>query len=54
MPAKIDVRNVRKSFVSDKGSLPVIDGISFTVADGEFVAIVGSTTRATRITPSPT
>jgi ABC-type nitrate/sulfonate/bicarbonate transport system ATPase subunit len=41
MPAKIDVRDIRKSFVSDKGSLPVIDGITFSVADGEFVAIVG-------------
>jgi ABC-type nitrate/sulfonate/bicarbonate transport system ATPase subunit len=42
MPAdKIVVRAIKKSFASDKGALPVIDGVSFTVADGEFVAIVG-------------
>jgi ABC-type nitrate/sulfonate/bicarbonate transport system ATPase subunit len=41
MSVKIDVKDVKKSFVSDQGSLPVIDGVSFSVADGEFVAIVG-------------
>lgn len=38
---KIEVRNVTKSFATAKGPLPVIGGVSFTVADGEFVAIVG-------------
>jgi ABC-type nitrate/sulfonate/bicarbonate transport system ATPase subunit len=38
---KIAVRDIRKSFASGNGSLPVIDGVSFSVADGEFVAIVG-------------
>ena len=38
---QIVVRDIRKSFVSGKGSLPVIGGVSFSVADGEFVAIVG-------------
>ena len=38
---QIVVRDIRKSFVSGKGSLPVIGGVSFNVADGEFVAIVG-------------
>jgi ABC-type nitrate/sulfonate/bicarbonate transport system ATPase subunit len=42
MPAeKINVRAIKKSFASDKGPLPVIDGVSFAVADGEFVAVVG-------------
>ncbi len=41
MSVKIDVKDVKKSFVSDKGALPVIGGVSFSVADGEFVAIVG-------------
>jgi ABC-type nitrate/sulfonate/bicarbonate transport system ATPase subunit len=41
MSVKIDVRDVKKSFVSDQGSLPVIGGVTFSVADGEFVAIVG-------------
>ena len=42
MSAKaIEVSGVRKSFASGKGALPVIDGVSFSVADGEFVAIVG-------------
>lgn len=39
--SKIEVDAIRKSFVSAKGTLPVIGGLSFTVADGEFVAIVG-------------
>ena len=38
---KIVVTDVRKSFESQKGALPVIGGVSFSVADGEFVAIVG-------------
>jgi ABC-type nitrate/sulfonate/bicarbonate transport system ATPase subunit len=41
MPAKIVVKDVKKSFVSDKGLLRVVEGVSFTVADGELVAIVG-------------
>ena len=38
---KIVVEGLRKSFVSNKAVLQVIDGVSFSVADGEFVAIVG-------------
>ena len=42
MSAKaIVVSGIRKSFVSGKASLPVIDDVSFSVGDGEFVAIVG-------------
>ncbi|MCE9657938.1 MAG: ABC transporter ATP-binding protein [Burkholderiales bacterium] len=42
MSAKaIVVSGIRKSFASGKGSLPVIEDVSFNVADGEFVAIVG-------------
>jgi ABC-type nitrate/sulfonate/bicarbonate transport system ATPase subunit len=42
MSAKaIEVSGVRKGFVSGKGLLPVIDDVSFSVGDGEFVAIVG-------------
>ncbi len=41
MRTKIDVRDVEKGFASDEGPLQVIDGVSFTVGDGEFVAIVG-------------
>jgi ABC-type nitrate/sulfonate/bicarbonate transport system ATPase subunit len=41
MPAKLEVRNVRKSFATQKGPLPVIEHIDFRVDDGEFVAIVG-------------
>jgi len=37
----IVVSNIRKSFASGNGSLPVIEDVSFTVGDGEFVAIVG-------------
>ncbi len=41
MRTKIDVRELKKSFDSDKGRLSVVDDVSFTVKDGEFVAIVG-------------
>lgn len=41
MRAKITVDALRKGFNTDQGVLPVIDGVSFEVADGEFVAIVG-------------
>lgn len=41
MPAKIVVENVRKNFAMGTVSLPVLEGVSFTVGDGELVAIVG-------------
>jgi ABC-type nitrate/sulfonate/bicarbonate transport system ATPase subunit len=41
MPAKILVTEVRKSFPADGGLLKVVDGVSFSVNDGETVAIVG-------------
>src|SRR5262250_1555968 len=41
MRTKIEIRALKKSFASDKGALPVVDDVSFTVRDGEFVAIVG-------------
>ena len=41
MAAKIVIEKIRKSFASDATTLPVVDGVSFSVADGEFVAIVG-------------
>ena len=41
MRTKIEVRNVKKSFVSDQGALQVVEDVSFTVGDGESVAIVG-------------
>jgi len=41
MQPKIEVRELCKSFVSPKGKLAVISGVSFAVGDGEFVAIVG-------------
>ena len=41
MRTKIEIRGLRKSFASDKGPLTVVDDVSFTVGDGEFVAVVG-------------
>jgi ABC-type nitrate/sulfonate/bicarbonate transport system ATPase subunit len=38
---KIVVEGVTKSFSSNQGTLPVINGVSFSVNDGEFVAIIG-------------
>jgi len=41
MRTKIEVRGVSKGFTSDKGLLEVVGDVSFSVRDGEFVAIVG-------------
>jgi ABC-type nitrate/sulfonate/bicarbonate transport system ATPase subunit len=41
MRTKIDVRDVAKAFPSKEGFLGVVDGVSFTVGDGEIVVIVG-------------
>ena len=41
MSARISVQGLRKGFSTDQGALQVVDGVSFDVADGEFVAIVG-------------
>ena len=38
---KIVVDGLTKSFFSNQGALPVINGVSFSVDDAEFVAIVG-------------
>lgn len=38
---KIVVKDIAKSFSTDKGPLHVIAGINLTVRDGEFLAIVG-------------
>jgi ABC-type nitrate/sulfonate/bicarbonate transport system ATPase subunit len=41
MSTRIEVRNVRKGFVSKTGALEVVRDVSFSVGDGELVAIVG-------------
>jgi ABC-type nitrate/sulfonate/bicarbonate transport system ATPase subunit len=41
MHAKIVVRDIRKSYATEKGPLTVLAGVDFAVADGEFVALVG-------------
>ena len=41
MRSKIEIRQLKKGFESDQGRLPVIDEVSCTVREGEFVAIVG-------------
>jgi ABC-type nitrate/sulfonate/bicarbonate transport system ATPase subunit len=41
MRAKIEVNTLRKGFASNGGELRVVDDVSLTVGDGEFVAIVG-------------
>ena len=41
MPIKIEVKDVRKSFATDQGPLPVVEAVSFSVGEGEFVALVG-------------
>jgi ABC-type nitrate/sulfonate/bicarbonate transport system ATPase subunit len=41
MRTKIEARDLKKSFESDRGRLPVVDDVSFSVREGEFVALVG-------------
>jgi len=41
MADKIVIRDVSKSYTTDRGELPVLRGIDFTVGNGEFVAMVG-------------
>ena len=41
MKPKIDVRGISKTFATRRGPIAVLDDISFSVADGEFVAIIG-------------
>lgn len=41
MRTKIELRAVTKGFASGKGHLDVIESVSFSVGEGEFVAIVG-------------
>jgi len=41
MRTKIEAKNISMSFDAGKGRLPVIEEVSFSVGDGEFVAIVG-------------
>ena len=41
MPVKIVVQDIKKTFRSDKGPLPVLERVSFSVTDGEMVAVVG-------------
>jgi len=41
MHVKIVVRDIRKSYATEKGPLTVLAGVDFTVAHGEFVALVG-------------
>ncbi len=38
---RISVDGIGKSFTTEQGTLHVLDKISFEVADGEIVAIVG-------------
>lgn len=41
MHDKIIVKDIRKNYDSEKGSLQVVGGVDFTVREGELVAIVG-------------
>jgi ABC-type nitrate/sulfonate/bicarbonate transport system ATPase subunit len=41
MRPKIEVRSVSKTFQTRGGPVPVLDNLSFAVADGEFVAVIG-------------
>lgn len=40
-PVALEVRNVIKTFSTDAGSINAVDNVSFSVRQGEFVALVG-------------
>ncbi|MDQ5902241.1 MAG: putative transport system ATP-binding protein, partial [Patescibacteria group bacterium] len=37
----IECRNIRKTYQNEGGNTEVLKGISFVIADGEFVSIMG-------------
>ena len=37
----IEIKNVVKTYIKGKNPLTAVNGVSFNIADGEFVAIVG-------------
>ncbi|HLW70227.1 MAG TPA: ABC transporter ATP-binding protein [Candidatus Binataceae bacterium] len=39
--ALLELKHIAKSFAHGKGSLPVLEDISFTIDEGQFVAVVG-------------
>ena len=39
--AQVEVRNVRKTYQRDKQQIPVLDGLSLDIGDGDFVALMG-------------
>ena len=39
--AQVEVRNVRKMYQRDKQQIPVLDGLSLDIGDGDFVALMG-------------
>src|SRR5579871_4256943 len=39
--ALIEVQDIEKSFASHHGSLSILNGVTFSVADNDFLAIVG-------------
>jgi len=41
MPTKIELRGIRKGFAFNDSELQVVEDVSLTVGEGEFVAIVG-------------
>ncbi|HEY8155621.1 MAG TPA: ABC transporter ATP-binding protein [Myxococcota bacterium] len=41
MRTKIEVKDIHKDFALDEGALRVVEEVSFSIGDGEFVAIVG-------------
>jgi putative ABC transport system ATP-binding protein len=39
--ASVEVRDVRKTYQRDSQAIPVLDGLTLTVADGDFAALMG-------------
>jgi oligopeptide/dipeptide ABC transporter ATP-binding protein len=40
-PPALEIRNLRISFPSERGRVPVVDGVSFAISRGEVLALVG-------------
>ena len=44
----IELKNVTKKYKRDKIEIPVLDGVSMSVAEGDFLALMGPSGRASR------
>lgn len=50
--AVLEVKNLRTSFFTDEGEVPAVDGVSFTINEGEILGVVGESGSGKSVTAS--